>query len=71
MEVGRIVVLAETRAWRSRSLLGSRRWSAGFGVVSEQATGLIGHDSEAIHQVYVSVAFEALKKAADALPDVT
>ena len=39
MEVGRIVVLAETRAWRSRSLLGSRRWSAGFGVVSEQATG--------------------------------
>src|SRR6516162_2623418 len=27
------------QAWRSRSLLGSRRWSAGFGVVSEQATG--------------------------------
>ena len=34
------------------------------------AQALIGHDSEAIHQIYVSVGFEALKKAADTLPDV-
>ena len=32
---------------------------------------LVGHDSEAIHQRYVSVGFEALKKAAKALPDLT
>jgi len=32
---------------------------------------LIGHDSEAIHQHYLSVGFDALKKAANALPDVT
>jgi len=31
---------------------------------------LFGHDSEAIHQVYVSVGFEALKKAANTLPDL-
>jgi integrase len=41
------------------------------GVPAAVAQALIGHDSEAIHQVYVSVSFEALKKAADALPDVT
>jgi len=34
------------------------------------AQALIGHDSEAIHQHYVSVGFEALKKAANALPDL-
>ena len=40
------------------------------GVPAAVAQALIGHDSEAIHQVYVSVGFEALKKAADTLPDV-
>jgi hypothetical protein len=32
--------------------------------------GLIGHDLETIHQHYVSVGFEALKKAAKTLPDL-
>jgi hypothetical protein len=31
----------------------------------------IKHGQEAIHQVYVSVGFEALRHAANALPDVT
>ena len=34
------------------------------------ARALIEHDLEAVHQVYVSVGFEALKKAANALPDL-
>lgn len=32
---------------------------------------LIGHDSEQMSQHYTHVGMEALKKAADALPDVT
>jgi site-specific recombinase XerD len=35
------------------------------GVPAAVAQALLGHDSEAIHQVYVSVGFEAFKKAAD------
>jgi hypothetical protein len=31
---------------------------------------LIGHDSEAMHELYVSVGHEALKKAAAALPEI-
>ena len=34
------------------------------------APALIGHDSEAIHQLYVSVGAEALKRAAASLPDI-
>jgi hypothetical protein len=33
------------------------------------AQALIGHDSEATHELYVSVGHEALQKAAAALPD--
>jgi hypothetical protein len=40
------------------------------GPLTAVAQALIGHDSEAIHQVYVSVGFEALKKAANTLPDL-
>jgi hypothetical protein len=40
-------------------------------VLAAVAEALIGHDSEAIHQVDVSVGFEALLKAAGALRDVT
>jgi hypothetical protein len=31
---------------------------------------LIGHDSEAMHELYVSVGREALQKAAAALPEI-
>ena len=41
------------------------------GVLAAVAQALIGHDSEAIHQVYVTVGEEALRKAAGAFPDVT
>jgi integrase len=34
------------------------------------AQALIGHDSEAIHQLYVSVGDEALQRAAASLPDI-
>ena len=34
------------------------------------AQALIGHDSEAIHQLYVSVGAEALQRAAASLPDI-
>ena len=34
------------------------------------AQALIGHDSEAIHQLYVSVGAEALERAAASLPDI-
>jgi hypothetical protein len=34
------------------------------------AQALIGHDSEAMHELYVSVGHEALKKAAAALPEI-
>jgi integrase len=40
------------------------------GVPAAVAQALIGHDSEAIHQVYVSVGEDALRKAANALPDL-
>jgi integrase len=40
------------------------------GVPAAVAQALIGHDSEAIHQLYVGVGFEALKKAADSFPDL-
>jgi integrase len=40
------------------------------GVPAAVAQALIGHDSEAIHQIYIGVGLEALKKAADSFPDV-
>jgi integrase len=40
------------------------------GVPAAVAQALIGHDSEAIHQHYIGVGLEALKKAADSFPDV-
>ena len=40
------------------------------GVPAAVAQALIGHDSEAIHQHYVSVGREALEKAAASLPDL-
>jgi integrase len=40
------------------------------GVPAAVARALIGHDSEAIHELYVSVGREALQKAAAALPEI-
>ena len=40
------------------------------GVPAAVAQAVIGHDSEAIHQIYIGVGLEALKKAADSFPDV-
>jgi len=40
------------------------------GVPSAVAQALIGHDSEAMHELYVSVGHEALQKAAAALPEI-
>jgi integrase len=40
------------------------------GVPSAVAQALIGHDSEAMHELYISVAREALEKAAAALPEI-
>jgi integrase len=40
------------------------------GIPAAVAQALIGHDSEAIHELYVSVGREALQKAANALPEV-
>jgi integrase len=40
------------------------------GVPAAVAQALIGHDSEAVHELYVSVGREALQKAAEALPEV-
>jgi integrase len=40
------------------------------GVPAAVAQALIGHDSEAIHELYVSVGSEALQKAAAALPEI-
>jgi hypothetical protein len=34
------------------------------------ARALIGHDSEAVHELYVSVGREALQKATAALPEI-
>jgi integrase len=38
------------------------------GIPAAVAQALIGHDSEAVHELYISVGREALQKAADALP---
>ncbi|HTD17732.1 MAG TPA: tyrosine-type recombinase/integrase [Chthoniobacterales bacterium] len=40
------------------------------GVPAAVAQALIGHDSEAMHELYVSVGHEALRKAAAALPEI-
>jgi integrase len=40
------------------------------GVPAAVAQALIGHDSEAMHELYVSVGREALQKAAEALPEI-
>ena len=40
------------------------------GVPAAVAQALIGHDSEAMHELYVSVGREALEKAAAALPEI-
>jgi hypothetical protein len=34
------------------------------------AQALIGHDSEAMHELYISVGHEALEKATAALPEI-
>jgi integrase len=38
------------------------------GIPAAVAQALIGHDSEAVHELYISVGREALQKAADTLP---
>jgi integrase len=40
------------------------------GVPAAVAQALIGHDSEAMHELYISVGSEALQKAAAALPEI-
>jgi len=40
------------------------------GIPAAVAQALIGHDSEEIHKVYVKIGEDALRKAADALPEV-
>jgi integrase len=40
------------------------------GVPAATAQAFIGHDSEEIHKVYVKIGSEALKNAADQLPDI-
>jgi integrase len=40
------------------------------GVPPAVARALIGHDSEEVHELYVSVGHEALRKAAAALPEI-
>jgi integrase len=40
------------------------------GVPSAVAQALIGHDSEAMHELYISVGREALEKATAALPEI-
>jgi integrase len=40
------------------------------GIPQAVAQALIGHDSAAVHEVYISVGREALVKAAAAFPDV-
>jgi len=41
-----------------------------FGNLESLLTTLIGDDSEAVHELYVSVGREALEKAAAALPAI-
>ena len=38
------------------------------GIPAAVAQALIGHDSEAVHELYISVGREALQRAADSLP---
>jgi integrase len=40
------------------------------GIPEAVAQALIGHDSTAVHEVYISVGREALVKAAASFPDV-
>ena len=40
------------------------------GVPAAVAQALIGHDSEAMHELYVSVGRDALRKATEALPEI-
>jgi site-specific recombinase XerD len=40
------------------------------GIPQAVAQALIGHDSAAVHEVYISVGREALVKAAASFPDV-
>ncbi len=40
------------------------------GIPAAVAQALIGHDSAAIHEIYISVGREALEKAAAALPEL-
>jgi hypothetical protein len=40
------------------------------GVPSAVAQALIEHDSEAMHELYISVGREALEKATAALPEI-
>ena len=40
------------------------------GVPAAVAQAFIGHDSEAMHELYVSVGREALQRAAASLPDL-
>ena len=40
------------------------------GVPSAVAQALIGHDSEAMHELYILVGREALEKATAALPEI-
>jgi site-specific recombinase XerD len=40
------------------------------GIPQAVAQALIGHDSAAVHEVYISVGREALVKAAGSFPDV-
>jgi hypothetical protein len=52
----------------------STRWATTIlheaGVPPAVAQAVIGHDSEAMHELYVSVGREALQKAAAALPEI-
>lgn len=45
-------------------------WLHEAGVPEAVVRELIGHDSEEVHRVYVSVGMEAMKKAANALPEL-
>ena len=40
------------------------------GIPAAVAQAFIGHDTEAMHEVYIAVGREALDKAAEAFPDV-
>jgi len=49
---------------------GSQHNPSQAGVPAAVAQAMIGHDSEAIHQHYVSVGWTALEQAAASLPDL-